>query len=201
MELAPKSGTPSTTSSGYGSQAVSSSNLSSDDSMSLRSMSVDETPDLENKPPVSNDLQPVTEASDSSSEACQVRLPYFTYSIILPVFLQESTYSEDPPISKDDNPDDYLVNGVDNHSEPNPEKPPDNESSTVIKTNLSPGRVVRRKKTSKTQHSQRASFPQARPQLSESKVAQNLEQSLIQTNLLHDDEGLDSSNDRLEGTI
>ncbi|KAJ3639965.1 hypothetical protein Zmor_003291 [Zophobas morio] len=181
VELAPKSGTPSTTSSGYGSQAVSSSNLSSDDSMSLRSMSVDETPDLENKPPVSNDLQPVTEASDSSSEACQ-----------------ESTYSEDPPISKDDNPDDYLVNGVDNHSEPNPEKPPDNESSTVIKTNLSPGRVVRRKKTSKTQHSQRASFPQARPQLSESKVAQNLEQSLIQTNLLHDDEGLDSSNDRLE---
>jgi hypothetical protein len=58
---------------------------------------------------------------------------------------------------------------------------------------------VRRKKTSKTQHSQRASFPQARPQLSESKVAHSLEQSLISTNLIHDDEGLDSSTDRLEG--
>jgi kinesin family protein 13 len=58
--------------------------------------------------------------------------------------------------------------------------------------------VVRRKKTSKTQHSQRASFPQARPQLSESKVAHSLEQSLISTNLIHDDEGLDSSTDRLE---
>jgi kinesin family protein 13 len=57
---------------------------------------------------------------------------------------------------------------------------------------------VRRKKTSKTQHSQRASFPQARPQLSESKVAHSLEQSLISTNLIHDDEGLDSSTDRLE---
>jgi kinesin family protein 13 len=68
VELAPKSGTPSATSSGYGSQAVSSTNLSSDDSMSLRSISVDETPDLEGTPAVSNDLQPVTEVVDSSSE-------------------------------------------------------------------------------------------------------------------------------------
>lgn len=41
--------------------------------MSLRSISVDETPDLESKP-VSNDLQPVSEATDSSSETYQVLL-------------------------------------------------------------------------------------------------------------------------------
>lgn len=51
-ELAPKTNTPSTSSSGYGSQAVSSTNLSTDDSTSLRSISVDETPDFENKPPI-----------------------------------------------------------------------------------------------------------------------------------------------------
>ncbi|KAL1139626.1 hypothetical protein AAG570_006606 [Ranatra chinensis] len=39
-------GTPSTTSSGYGSQCVSSSNLTNEDCLSLRSMSVDETPDI-----------------------------------------------------------------------------------------------------------------------------------------------------------
>ncbi|KDR07162.1 Kinesin-like protein KIF13A [Zootermopsis nevadensis] len=44
---ATKMGTPSTTSSGYGSQAVSSTNLSSEDSISIRSISVDETPDIE----------------------------------------------------------------------------------------------------------------------------------------------------------
>jgi kinesin family member 13 len=45
--LASVVGTPSmssSTSSGYGSQAVSCSNLTNDDSLSLRSMSVDETP-------------------------------------------------------------------------------------------------------------------------------------------------------------
>ncbi|XP_054266606.1 kinesin-like protein KIF13A isoform X4 [Macrosteles quadrilineatus] len=45
-----KTGTPSTTSSGYGSEAVSSSNLTNDDVASLRSMSV-ETPDLEPRVP------------------------------------------------------------------------------------------------------------------------------------------------------
>ncbi|XP_060516380.1 kinesin-like protein KIF13A isoform X2 [Cylas formicarius] len=49
-ELAPRTGTPSTSSSGYGSQAVSITNLSSDDSVSLKSISVDETPDFECRP-------------------------------------------------------------------------------------------------------------------------------------------------------
>lgn len=46
-EFAPKPNTPSSSSSGYESQAVSITNLSSDDSMSIKSISVDETPDLE----------------------------------------------------------------------------------------------------------------------------------------------------------
>ena len=40
-------GTPSLVSSGYGSQAASSSNLSSEDSISIKSISVDETPETE----------------------------------------------------------------------------------------------------------------------------------------------------------
>ena len=40
-------GTPSLVSSGYGSQAASSSNLSSEDSISIKSISVDETPEAE----------------------------------------------------------------------------------------------------------------------------------------------------------
>ncbi|XP_067009212.2 kinesin-like protein KIF13A [Anabrus simplex] len=60
---ATKMGTPSTSSSGYGSQAVSYTNLTSEDSMSLRSMSVDETPDIEIRsvPLMEHPLQPVSE--------------------------------------------------------------------------------------------------------------------------------------------
>jgi kinesin family protein 13 len=61
---ATKMGTPSTTSSGYGSQAVSSTNLSSEDSMSIRSISVDETPDIESRAVLlAEQLQPVCEIS------------------------------------------------------------------------------------------------------------------------------------------
>ena len=46
--MQPKTGTPSIVSSGYGFQAASSTNLSSEDSLSIKSISVDETPDTEN---------------------------------------------------------------------------------------------------------------------------------------------------------
>ncbi|KAL0268806.1 UNVERIFIED_CONTAM: hypothetical protein PYX00_010619 [Menopon gallinae] len=45
----PKMGTPSTSSSGYGSAAVSTSNLLSEDSLSVRSISVDDSPEMEVK--------------------------------------------------------------------------------------------------------------------------------------------------------
>ena len=44
-----KSFTPSMTSSGYDSQAVSSQTLSSEDSASVRSMSIDDTPELDGR--------------------------------------------------------------------------------------------------------------------------------------------------------
>ncbi|GLH14430.1 Kinesin-like protein KIF13A [Gryllus bimaculatus] len=51
---------------GYGSQAVSYTNLTSEDSMSIRSISVDETPDVENRPALVMDLHPVTEVPNTS---------------------------------------------------------------------------------------------------------------------------------------
>ncbi|XP_072765535.1 kinesin-like protein KIF13A isoform X6 [Anoplolepis gracilipes] len=49
-----KINTPSMSSSGYGSQAVSTTNLTSEDSISIKSISVDETPDLEYRNPIDN---------------------------------------------------------------------------------------------------------------------------------------------------
>ncbi|KAI5645014.1 CAP-Gly domain-containing protein [Phthorimaea operculella] len=46
-ERIPNKNSPSISSSGYGSQAVSSTNLTNDDSLSIRSMSVDDTPDFD----------------------------------------------------------------------------------------------------------------------------------------------------------
>ncbi|XP_063616428.1 kinesin-like protein KIF13A [Cydia splendana] len=46
-ERVPTKNSPSISSSGYGSQAVSSTNLTNDDTLSIRSMSVDDTPDFD----------------------------------------------------------------------------------------------------------------------------------------------------------
>ncbi|XP_045488528.1 kinesin-like protein KIF13A isoform X8 [Pieris rapae] len=46
-ERIPSKNSPSISSSGYGSQAVSSTNLTNDDTLSIRSMSVDDTPDFD----------------------------------------------------------------------------------------------------------------------------------------------------------
>jgi kinesin family protein 13 len=59
---------PVSFSSGYGSQAVSSTNLSSEDSISIRSISVDETPDIERAVIFVEQLQPVSEASGDLGE-------------------------------------------------------------------------------------------------------------------------------------
>lgn len=73
------------------------------------------------------------------------------------------------------------------------------EDTSVVKTNISPGRVVRRKKGSQVHNSHRSSFPQARTPISQSKQAQNLQNSFINASLIYEDEGLDSSTDRLDG--
>lgn len=62
VEYAPKTSTPSANSSGYGSQAVSSTNLTSEDSMSCRSISVDDTPDMDLRPTTAESrLEPTEE--------------------------------------------------------------------------------------------------------------------------------------------
>lgn len=82
-EYAPKSNTPSSSSSGYGSQAVSITNLSSDDSMSIKSISVDETPDLESK---MNDLHKVTYINVSNELAVTVCSLTIYYKRLMIVF-------------------------------------------------------------------------------------------------------------------
>ncbi|KAF5272853.1 hypothetical protein FQR65_LT00449 [Abscondita terminalis] len=173
VELAPKTSTPSASSSGYGSQAVSSTNLSSEDSMSLRSISVDETPDFESRPPLTIDLKPVTEVADVNIDD--------------DVLSNEDTYDNDS-----------NSNGVYSVQSDNASDSP--TENGIVRTNLLPGKVVRRVKSSKNNHhsqQQRASFPQARPQLSESKAAQNLEDN-TNIDLQHADESVNNYNDRLD---
>nr|XP_023016379.1 kinesin-like protein KIF13B isoform X2 [Leptinotarsa decemlineata] len=176
-EFAPKPNTPSSSSSGYGSQAVSITNLSSDDSISLKSLN--ETPDLECK--ANNDLQTVSEVADVNAELDRLSVQEDR--------AEGSTNNEE---SSDD-----LINGVDSDSNQNQTGSDLTESSSLIKTNLSPGRVVRRKKQTRNQQAHRASFPQARLHMSESKSAHNL-LSKNSLTLSTEDESLYSSTDRLE---
>lgn len=175
-EFAPKPNTPSSSSSGYGSQAVSTTNLC-DDALSLKSLSVDETPDLECQ--VNNYLEPVTEITDVSKET------------------ECLSNEEDQGFPHNDESSDDVVNGVDSDSNQNQTGSDLNDSSSLVKTNLSPGRVVRRKKQSTRSHTQRASFPQIRPLMSESRSAHNLS---IKNNLIlsNEEDSMDSSTDRLE---
>ncbi|KAF5271787.1 hypothetical protein FQR65_LT17583 [Abscondita terminalis] len=175
VELAPKTSTPSASSSGYGSQAVSSTNLSSEDSMSLRSISVDETPDFESRPPLTIDLKPVTEVADVNIDG---------------------EHSEDENKADESCRSDDVLSNEDTY---------DNDSNSngkmvLLEPIFLPGKVVRRVKSSKNNHhsqQQRASFPQARPQLSESKAAQNLEDN-TNIDLQHADESVNNYNDRLD---
>ncbi|XP_066905264.1 kinesin-like protein KIF13A isoform X5 [Halyomorpha halys] len=141
-----KGGTPSTSSSGYGSQAVSSSNLTSDDCLSLRSM---DTP-------------------DDGKHSCppeEAKVP------------QTPVVKEEFPIQA-------------NH---------DNQSSENETPALAPGKVVRRRKNSSgtiKSNSNRASFPQARGPLSESKAALRLERKLSE--LSNGNESISSSGGNTE---
>lgn len=119
------------------------------------------------------------------------------------LYFQEQAYSEDQFSSGENNEDSSegcSVNGSSNLTE-NKDQQIGQEESPVVKTHISPGRVVRRKKGSQAHHSHRSSFPQARPPVSQSKQAQNLQNSFINASLIYEDEGLDSSTDRLDGLI
>ncbi|XP_044741310.1 kinesin-like protein KIF13A [Chrysoperla carnea] len=186
------SGSPSVTSSGYGSQAVSSSNLTLEDSLSIRSISVDETP-----PPT--DLQPVTE-------------------LVTDCTLNENDIIVDDGIENDKNDQSADDNSMSKSSSEitgdlnksqsgdsgsdNRDYDSTSEGSSVVKTKLPPGKVVRRRKsvtkTSTAAPTQRASFPFSRAHVYESKVAaQRMEQFSDMANETHNSD-LDSSAERLE---
>ncbi|KAG5312244.1 KI13B protein, partial [Acromyrmex insinuator] len=75
------------------------------------------------------------------------------------------------------------------------------EGTSIVHTKLPPGKVVRRRKTSNgsgrpTSSQHRASFPMVRPQLSESKAAVHLEQTLQPT--MPYENGDNSSSERID---
>ncbi|XP_065165638.1 kinesin-like protein KIF13A isoform X3 [Atheta coriaria] len=166
VEYAPKTSTPSANSSGYGSQAVSSTNLTSEDSMSCRSISVDDTPDM--------DLRPTT--AESRLEPTEEELT--------------NTMEENLKIISEEVKSDPMteINGWCEKTESDSPS-----ESGIVKTNMSPGKVVRRKKTSAKNAPQRASFPQSRITSTEVKP----QGELINRLMTHED-GTDSSTDKLE---
>ncbi|XP_047368285.1 kinesin-like protein KIF13A isoform X7 [Vespa velutina] len=234
-----KINTPSMSSSGYGSQAVSTTNLTSEDSISIKSISVDETPDLEyrnlldNKKPEKMDSSLVEETPEEYT--CDVNKVMENLNVTedpreanIRKNLEEMGAYTDPdtesPVSstKDDsdatgnptalnvlpkkdiqNPiligrrkSEMVISQTSNSGDESPL-----EGSSVVHTKLPPGKVVRRRKASSgtgrpTSSQHRASFPMVRPQVSESKAAARLEQTM-QPNMPYEN-GDNSSSERID---
>lgn len=130
--------TPSTSSSGYGSEAVSSTNLSSEDSMSLRSMSIDETPVLESRPMLTSDLKPVTEnvdsdcsLADSQGRATDGADVGETAQQISDNVPSDNTVTNLPPDIHDATNKNEEKTGYDSPT----------EGTSIVKTKLQPGKV------------------------------------------------------------
>ncbi|KAK9301458.1 hypothetical protein QLX08_006168 [Tetragonisca angustula] len=240
-----KINTPSMSSSGYGSQAVSTTNLTSEDSISVKSISVDETPDLEyrnlldsRKPermdsslveetpeeymgevtnPLSNlNVMENTCGEERARKNLEETGAYIDADIDSPVSSTKSDSDANTnvlsgratSIQKKDVPSQILSNRrksdmeisqASNSGEDSPL-----EGSSVVHTKLPPGKVVRRRKASAnagrpTSSQHRASFPMVRPQLSESKVAARLEQSM-QPNIPYEN-GDNSSSERIDDDV
>ncbi|CAK9816643.1 Kinesin-like protein KIF13A [Anthophora plagiata] len=238
-----KINTPSMSSSGYGSQAVSTTNLTSEDSISVKSISVDETPDLEYRNLLDNKK---SERMDSSlvEETPEEYMGEMTnalnnLNVMVNTCNEERTRKNleetgaymdadiDSPVSstKSDSDannsgthtntihkkdissqvlnnrrkSDMEISQASNSGEDSPL-----EGSSVVHTKLPPGKVVRRRKASAstgrpTSSQHRASFPMVRPQLSESKAAARLEQSM-QSNMPYEN-GDNSSSERIDDDV
>lgn len=168
--------TPSSSSSGYGSQAVSSSNLSSEDSVSIKSISADDTPDTESaRGPVFVELPPLSEVAASN----HVKATTSHADTVLsanPEIDQDTEEAMEPSSDVNENDSMSVSQSASFVDEDSPY-----EGTSVVHTALPPGKVVRRKKTPNRSSNQnhRASFPMARPQTSDSKSAQKLEQNFF----------------------
>ncbi|XP_043476457.1 kinesin-like protein KIF13A isoform X2 [Leptopilina heterotoma] len=215
-----KINTPSMSSSGYGSQAVSTTNLTSEDSISIKSISVDETPDtesrtlFESKKPermdsslveetpeeyygeINTELEKVTEfpktyaknncRTENSKKTTEQIGAYVERGKHCAVIVNENESIHNEGKSKDVN-NSYGDNEKRKESETSQTSNSGDDSplegSSIIQNKLSPGKVVRRKKTSLntgklTSCQHRASFPMVRPHFSESKAAAHLEQTM-----------------------
>ncbi|XP_024867905.1 kinesin-like protein KIF13A isoform X1 [Temnothorax curvispinosus] len=233
-----KINTPSMSSSGYGSQAVSTTNLTSEDSISIKSISVDETPDLEyrnlldSKKPEKMDSSLVEETPEeylsevnSALDNLNISLSACTEEHTRKNLEEMGTYMDtdiDSPVSStksesetnsnmfhvetqrksthdqvlSDRKNEMEISQTSNSGDDSPL-----EGSWIVHTKLPPGKVVRRRKTSSstgrpTSSQHRASFPMVRPQLSESKAAVHLEQTL-QPNMSYEN-GDNSSSERID---
>lgn len=159
--------------------------------MSLKSISVDETPDLECKP-LHTDLQPVSEVEKVSSidVSIQNNIRDKTLKVLFtPQRLPLPEYDTEDTATNEESSEDMVQSS---NSDSNP--PPEIEN--VIKPNLSPGRVVRRKKHSAKNSSARASFPQTR---SKNQSMEKLHIMSLSISSSHEDDSMNSSTDRLEG--
>ncbi|XP_076639864.1 kinesin-like protein KIF13A isoform X7 [Colletes latitarsis] len=238
-----KINTPSMSSSGYGSQAVSTTNLTSEDSLSVKSISVDETPDLEyrnlldSKKPERMDSSLVEETPEEYMGEVAAALD--NLSVMGNSCVEERTRKNleetgaymdadiDSPVSSTKSDSDANSNAT--HSNAAQKKDSTSqvlsnrrksdmeisqtsnsgedsplEGSSVVHTKLPPGKVVRRRKTSTntgrpTSSQHRASFPMVRPQLSESKTAARLEQSM-HSNMPYEN-GDNSSSERIDDDV
>ncbi|XP_029155685.1 kinesin-like protein KIF13B isoform X9 [Nylanderia fulva] len=238
-----KINTPSMSSSGYGSQAVSTTNLTSEDSISIKSISVDETPDLEYRNPVDSkkpekmdsslveetpeeylgeinsaldnfDISQSSRTEEYTRKDLEETGAYVDTDIDSPV---SSTKSEGETNSNktrkksthDQIFDDRRKSTMEISQTFNSGDDSSTEGTSVVHTKLPPGKVNKlcccaKKKTSSgtgrpTSSQHRASFPMVRPQLSESKAAARLEQTL-QPNMPYEN-GDNSSSERIDDDI
>ncbi|XP_011349120.1 kinesin-like protein KIF13B isoform X1 [Ooceraea biroi] len=234
-----KINTPSMSSSGYGSQAVSTTNLTSEDSISIKSISVDETPDLEyrnlldSKKPEKMDSSLVEETPEeylgeinSALDNLSVSQRTCTEEHTRKHLEETGAYADtdmDSPVSSTKSESESNSNAIHNETlrkdahdqvshdrrksetETNQLSNSGDDSSmdgsSVVHTKLPPGKVVRRRKTSNgtgrpTSSQHRASFPMVRPQVSESKAAARLEQTL-QPSMSYEN-GDNSSSERID---
>ncbi|XP_026473795.1 kinesin-like protein KIF13B [Ctenocephalides felis] len=138
-------GTPSTSSSGYGSEAVSSSNLTNDDILSLRSMSIDETPDLDSKQNTTGGVTPYTPGSQKPRVNPFLKHLGHENFTSVDSALQDAKNEIQPALTELTSQEESYLNYTDD-----------------VKSNMQPGRVVRRKKSTgknATLASHRNSFP------------------------------------------
>ncbi|KAH0553863.1 hypothetical protein KQX54_005242, partial [Cotesia glomerata] len=157
-----KINTPSMSSSGYGSQAVSTTNLTSDDSMSIKSISVDETPDLEYrnimeyKKPEKMDSSLVEETPEEYLGEINTDIENLSVSQRITEDVDQSDVQ--PEINKRFSSSSSLFSKNDSNSiadkrnemEISQASSDDSplEDNSIVNTKLPPGKVVRRRKQS-----------------------------------------------------